>query len=160
MRELAAHACVGVSVAWYMVPAMAKHGALEIVRTRRVPYRNRPVAEYAIPLPVEQNQASGGWALGAAFAVSAITSGKACGIRAADIVPLAAAHLACATGLYVARLQEAATRDVGIENSGAISEVGTDIGAGIVEGLKLQAQLNAAAYNRTEYSKNETLNNG
>lgn len=68
LRELAHHACVGVSVARYMVSAMAKHGALVIVRTRRVPYRNRPVAEYAIPLPVEQTQVSGGWALGAAMA--------------------------------------------------------------------------------------------
>ena len=68
LRELAEHACVGVSVARYMVAAMAKHGALEIVRTRRVSYRNRPVAEYAIPLPVEQNQVSGGGALGAAIA--------------------------------------------------------------------------------------------
>lgn len=68
MRELAQCACVGVAVARYMVAAMAKYGALEIVRTRRVPYRNRPVAEYALPRPVAQSPAPGAWALGAAMA--------------------------------------------------------------------------------------------
>ena len=68
LRELAQYACVGDSVARYMVSAMTKHGALEIVRTRRVNYRNRPVCEYAIPRPVEQSPESGGCALGAAMA--------------------------------------------------------------------------------------------
>jgi hypothetical protein len=67
MRELAQHACVGIPVARYMVAAMAKYGALEIVRTRCVPYRNRPVAEYALPRLVAQSPAPGAWALGAAM---------------------------------------------------------------------------------------------
>jgi hypothetical protein len=93
------------------------------------------------------------------YAVMAITSGKACGVRSADIVCLAAAHLACATGIYVTHVNEAFTREVGIEIAGAISEAGTDIGAGIAEGLKLQAQLNAAAYNKSVNANDENQNN-
>jgi hypothetical protein len=70
------------------------------------------------------------------YAVMAVTSGKACGVRGADIVRLADAHLACATGVFVARLHAETARDVGIENAGAISEAGTDIGAGIALALE------------------------
>ena len=47
LRELANHAQVGSAAARYSVPRLVRGGALQIVRTRRVPYRNRPVAEYA-----------------------------------------------------------------------------------------------------------------
>lgn len=50
LRELAAHAQVGSDAARHMVPWLHRSGALQIVRTRRVHYRNRPVAEYA-PAP-------------------------------------------------------------------------------------------------------------
>lgn len=46
MRELAARACVGLSVAGYMVPKLAGAGHLEKIADRRVEYRTRPVAEY------------------------------------------------------------------------------------------------------------------
>jgi hypothetical protein len=67
MRELAHHACVGVAVARYMVAAMAKHGTLKIVRTRRVTYRNRPVAEYALPQPKEDGEPTAGGVLASAL---------------------------------------------------------------------------------------------
>ncbi len=47
LMELAHHAQVGMQAARDTVPKMKRHGALRIVRTRRVDYRNRPVAEYA-----------------------------------------------------------------------------------------------------------------
>lgn len=50
-RELAEAAQVSYGVARHTVRNMAQQGVLRIVRTRRVPYRNRPVAEYA---PVAQ----------------------------------------------------------------------------------------------------------
>lgn len=50
LRELAAHAQVGSDAARHTVQNLHRHGALQIVRTRRVHYRNRPVAEYA-PAP-------------------------------------------------------------------------------------------------------------
>lgn len=68
MRELAHGACVGSAVARYMVAGMAKSGALVIVRTRRVPYRNRPVAEYALPSPNEPDLLPTGNELSAAMA--------------------------------------------------------------------------------------------
>lgn len=68
LRELAQHACVGASAARYTVSSMKRSGALVIVRTRRVSYRNRPVAEYAIPSPGAQDKAAGACALGAAMA--------------------------------------------------------------------------------------------
>lgn len=52
LRELAAHACVGVTAARYTVEYLKRSGAVVIARTRRVPYRNRPVAEYALALVV------------------------------------------------------------------------------------------------------------
>lgn len=50
LRELAAHACVGVTAARYTVEYLKRSGVVMIARTRRVPYRNRPVAEYALAL--------------------------------------------------------------------------------------------------------------
>lgn len=47
MREIAARACVGLTVAGYMVPKLAGAGHLEKINDRKVTYRSRPVAEYA-----------------------------------------------------------------------------------------------------------------
>lgn len=49
VAEMACHAKVGMDAAHQTVKNMRRHGALRIVRTRRVDYRNRPVAEYAPP---------------------------------------------------------------------------------------------------------------
>ena len=46
-RELAEAAQVSYGTARDMVHWLHRSGVLRIVRTRRVPYRNRPVAEYA-----------------------------------------------------------------------------------------------------------------
>lgn len=46
LRELALHAQVGIDAAERAVTNMKRHGRVRIVRTRRVEYRNRPVAEY------------------------------------------------------------------------------------------------------------------
>ena len=67
LRELAAHAHVGATAARYTVSAMKKRGALVIVRTRRVPYRNRPVAEYALPSACKPLDTLASAALAAAF---------------------------------------------------------------------------------------------
>ncbi len=47
MRELAERACVGRVAAAHTVKTMRKAGLLVIVRTRKVDYRNKEVAEYA-----------------------------------------------------------------------------------------------------------------
>lgn len=47
LREMAEHACVGVAAAEMTVKNLRRAGLLRVVRTRRVTYRNRPVAEYA-----------------------------------------------------------------------------------------------------------------
>ncbi len=49
LREAAAHARIGIKAARCTLSNMKRYGVLEIARTRRVPYRNRPVAEYALP---------------------------------------------------------------------------------------------------------------
>ena len=49
MREMAAHSLVGFMAARRTVDHMRRAGRLKVVRTRRVDYRNRPVAEYALP---------------------------------------------------------------------------------------------------------------
>lgn len=56
LRELAAHAQVGHDHARRMVNNLTRYGALTVVRTRRVQYRNRPVAEYA---PVQAHSVAG-----------------------------------------------------------------------------------------------------
>lgn len=61
LRELAHHAQVGEAAARSTVKNMRKSGALRAVRTRRVGYRNRPVAEYAPALPVDEAQAECGF---------------------------------------------------------------------------------------------------
>ena len=47
LNELAEHAQVGKGAARMLVPSLKRRGRLQIVGTRRVSYRNRPVAEYA-----------------------------------------------------------------------------------------------------------------
>lgn len=59
-RELAEQAQVAYEVARGMVRDMNRGGALRIVRTRRVAYRNRPVAEYALADRTQQGQAAAG----------------------------------------------------------------------------------------------------
>ena len=46
--EIAERACVGRDAARTHIPKLKSRGHLRIVRERRVAYRNRPVAEYAI----------------------------------------------------------------------------------------------------------------
>ena len=49
LREMAHRACVGTAAATSTVKNMVRNGFLVIERTRRVPYINKPVAEYGIP---------------------------------------------------------------------------------------------------------------
>ena len=51
MREMAVHAQVGLKAARYSVTNLKRAGLLQIVRDRKVSYRNRPVAEYAPSTP-------------------------------------------------------------------------------------------------------------
>lgn len=53
LRELAIHAKVGFSSARHSVPMLKRAGLLEIVRMRKVSYRNRPVSEYRLATPSE-----------------------------------------------------------------------------------------------------------
>ncbi|HEY9208969.1 MAG TPA: hypothetical protein VIP31_08045 [Acidovorax sp.] len=52
LRELAAASCVGLQAARHTVGYLSKSGALVVARTRRVPYRNKPVAEWVPAQPV------------------------------------------------------------------------------------------------------------
>jgi len=76
LRELAARACVGVAAARYTLDYLKRSGAVVIARTRRVPYRNRPVAEYALALVASDGDgvagASGVGVLLSAWAGSAV----------------------------------------------------------------------------------------
>lgn len=54
-----------------------------------------------------------------------------------NVVRLAAAHMECASRVYIARQHVEALREVGIENAGAIDSAGTVIGAGFAEGLQV-----------------------
>ena len=67
LRELAAHACVGLVATRHTLHYLVRSGALVIARTRRVPYRNRPVSEYALPPDTAPADAPMGFALGAAL---------------------------------------------------------------------------------------------
>lgn len=66
LRELAAHAQVGEAVASQTLKNLTRYGRVCIVRTRRVDWRARPVAEYALPVAaggaVAVNDADGGFA--------------------------------------------------------------------------------------------------
>lgn len=50
LRELAIEAGVGIDAARGTLRNMCQRGRLCIARYRRVSYRNRPVAEYALPI--------------------------------------------------------------------------------------------------------------
>jgi len=65
LMELALHAQVSFQSARDNVPKMKRHGMLRIVRTRRVAYRNRPVAEYAPCQPATPATENAGADLGA-----------------------------------------------------------------------------------------------
>ena len=53
LAEMVARSQVGYKVARNTIANLRRHGKLEIVATRRVPGRNRPVAEYAPVDPAE-----------------------------------------------------------------------------------------------------------
>lgn len=59
LKELSAKACVGHDAARQCVTSMRRAGALRIVGERKVDYRNRPVAVYA--LPTQQDSVAQGW---------------------------------------------------------------------------------------------------
>jgi len=58
LAELAQRACVGLEVARRTVDNMKRSGLLRVPRTRRVAYRNRPVAEYAPAEPLVEAEPS------------------------------------------------------------------------------------------------------
>lgn len=66
LKELAAHTQVSETVASQTLKNLTRYGRLRIVRTRRVEWRARPVAEYALPVAaanvVAANDADGGFA--------------------------------------------------------------------------------------------------
>lgn len=55
LREIAERACVGTRAARYTLGYMHRIGVVVIARTRKVPYRNRPVSEYALPTQTGQS---------------------------------------------------------------------------------------------------------
>lgn len=66
---------LGGEVVRKTVHNMTYHGKLRIVRTRRVAYRNRPVAEYAPVDPAEEGASGDGFVdLAAAWAGVPVTS--------------------------------------------------------------------------------------
>lgn len=75
LRELAQHACVGLEAARLTLGNMRCAGYVVIARTRRVPYRNRPVAEYALPTAAPVEPCSQG--MGALMAAWAAPSSSA-----------------------------------------------------------------------------------
>lgn len=54
LHELACHSQVGFLAARRTVDNMRRAGVLRVVRTRKVDYRTRPVAEYAEPEQLER----------------------------------------------------------------------------------------------------------
>lgn len=75
LRELAAHSQVGLTAARHTIARMCRSGVLQIARTRKVDYRNRPVAEYCpvavraddeLPPLMQLQCAFGAWAPAAA----------------------------------------------------------------------------------------------
>ena len=56
LAELAAHANVGYAAARYTVSRLKTAGALQVARTRAVPQRRRPVAEYAPARPAHASR--------------------------------------------------------------------------------------------------------
>lgn len=68
LREVAEHAGVGRQAATHTIGNLRRYGVVVVARTRRVPYRNRPVAEYALPVPGDDPAVQGVRALMAAWA--------------------------------------------------------------------------------------------
>lgn len=66
LREAAAHGCVGLDAARYTMKSLHAAGLVRIARFRRVPWRNRPVAEYELATP-EPDHATASQVLGAAL---------------------------------------------------------------------------------------------
>lgn len=66
LRELAHKACVGMDAARATVHNLRERGRLRRVAERRVPYRNRPVVEYA---PAESSEADETIDVASVFAV-------------------------------------------------------------------------------------------
>lgn len=59
LREVAARACVGVHAARIALQDLRRYDHVVIARTRRVPYRNKPVAEYALPHAAPGSEGAG-----------------------------------------------------------------------------------------------------
>ena len=55
LRELVVRSCVGREAALNTVKNMRRAGLLVVMRTRKVDYRNKPVAEYAPALLLAAN---------------------------------------------------------------------------------------------------------
>ncbi|WP_302409307.1 hypothetical protein [Comamonas kerstersii] len=62
LQEIAAKSGVALDVARQTLKDMKRHGRVFSPRTRKVPYRNRPVAEYArhMPMAAAANEAASG----------------------------------------------------------------------------------------------------
>ena len=71
LRELATRACVGREAAMHTVKNMKRAGLLVVTRTRRVDYRNKPVAEYA-PAPDQASNDAAAVDLGNVFRAWAV----------------------------------------------------------------------------------------
>ena len=50
LQELAEHTQIGKQIVRNLIPKMKLHGRIRISGERRVPGRNRPAAEYALPV--------------------------------------------------------------------------------------------------------------
>lgn len=61
VREMAEHAGVGVEAATNSVKNLSRAGRLRPVRSRKVAYRSKPVAEWALPLEHDDHRAGHGW---------------------------------------------------------------------------------------------------
>ena len=59
LLELASHAQVGYGAAHATLKNLHRHKRVRIVRTRLVGYRNRPVAEYALPASEPADEGTG-----------------------------------------------------------------------------------------------------
>jgi hypothetical protein len=79
LREAAFRACVGLSAARYTMKYLRSSGSVVIARTRRVPYRNRPVAEYALaPVGPDAGSATAGGVSGVGVLLAAWGAPVAC----------------------------------------------------------------------------------
>lgn len=67
LREAAARACVGLDAARYTMGSLRRAGLVRIARWQRVPWRNRPAAEYEIAAPADAGQPTASQVLDAAL---------------------------------------------------------------------------------------------